>query len=299
MKNWKRILGLLAFILPLIFGYLSVDALSQSEKNVAVVCFLEGKAWSLEPGKKERSEVSLFDWIKIGTVIQTETKTRIVLAFSTGDRYELKGRTKITVGQKGIASSTGSVKKLTSVPVMPKIAAISKESKPGSRLGGIRLRGSKRPIYGLYPSEGATVIAEEAILTFNPVDGVKKYRVEIKDESGKIIFTIDTGYPKVATYPPVLKPGANYIWKVQSLDKEPPIFSEAAFSTVNEENAQAWTAFKERAYQSKDGVDLLLLAQMEIALGLKKEASETLKTALELFPDNEEIKKAIFQMGIK
>jgi hypothetical protein len=305
MKNWGRNTGLAAFILLFILGCISWGYSSDTEEKVAIVCFLEGKAWLTEPGEQRPSEINLFDWIKIGAVIQTESGAKVVIAFSSGDRYELKGKTKTTVGPKGFTSSTGSVEKLAPVPVMPQIAAISQEARPGSRLGGIRLRsvwqkGQKAPISRFYPSEGATLLAEEAVLTFEPIDGIKKYKVEIKDESGNKIFSVETDSTKIATYPSVLKPGAKYSWKVWALEKEKPsVLSEAVFSTVSEENTRARNAFKEQAYQSKDGIKLLLLAQMDMALGLRKEACQTLRDALAFFPDNTEIKNAIFQIGCK
>ncbi len=300
MKKWGRNMGLVVIIFLFILGCLSPGYSSDTEEKVAIVCFSEGKAWLTEPGERERSEINLFDWIKIGTVIQTELEAKVVIAFSTGDRYELRGKTKATVGQEGFISSSGTLNKLESVPVMPQIAAISQEASPGSRLGGIRLRGPKGSISKFYPSKGTTLLAEEAVLTFEPIYGVKKYKVEIKDEWGNKIFSIETGSTKIATYPSVLKSGANYSWKVWILEKrEPSILSEAVFSTVSEENTRARNAFKAQAYQSKDGIKLLLLAQLDMALGLWKEACETLRDALALFPDNEEIKSAMFQIGCK
>jgi hypothetical protein len=298
MKSWGRSRGLIAFIILFILGCLYLGYSSDTEEKVAIVCFLDGKAWVIEPGDYWPSEISLFDWIKIGAAIQTELEAKVVIAFSSGDRYQLKGKTKTTVGPKGFTSSTGSVEKLTPVPVMPQITAISREARPGSRLGGIRLRGTKRSISEFYPSEGSTLIAEEAVFTFEPVDEVKKYKVEIKDEGGNKIFSLETGSPRIATYPSVLKPGANYSWQVWTLEKgERGILSEAVFSTLSEEAVRTRNAFKAQAYQSKDGIKLLLLAQMDIALGLWKEACETLRDALAFFPDNEEIKNAIFQIG--
>ena len=300
MKKWGRNIVLVAFIFFFILGCLSLGYSSDTEEKVAIVCFLEGKAWITEPGERERNEINLFDWIKIGAVIQTELEAKVVIAFSSGDRYELSGKTKTTVDHKGFTSSTGSVEKLTPVPIMPQIAAISREASPGSRLGGIRLRGPKRLISKFYPSEGATLLAEEAVFTFEPIYGVKKYKVEIKDEWGNKILSVETGSPKIATYPSVLKPGANYSWKVWTLKKgKPSIFSEAVFSTVSEQNTRARNAFKAQAYQSKDGIKLMLLTQMDMALGLWKEACETLRDALALFPDNAEIKSAMFQIGCK
>ena len=300
MKKWGRNMGLVAIIFLFIMGCLSLGYSSDTEEKVAIVCFSEGKAWLTELGEKERSEINLFDWIKIGTVIQTELEAKVVIAFSTGDRYELRGKTKATVGQEGFISSSGTLNKLESVPVMPQIAAISQEASPGSRLGGIRLRGPKGSISKFYPSKGTTLLAEEAVFTFEPIYGVKKYKVEIKDEYGNKIFSVETRSTKIATYPSVLKSGANYSWKVWILEKrEPSILAEAVFSTVSEENTRARNAFKAQAYQSKDGIKLLLLAQLDMALGLWKEACETLNDALALFPDNEEIKSAMFQIGCK
>jgi len=300
MKNWRRNTGLIVFIFLFFAGYFSFGYSSDTKENVAVVCFVEGEAWLTKSGERERKEISLFDWMKVGAVIQTEPGSKVVIAFSTGDRYELKGKTKTTVGQEGFSSSTGSVKKLESVPVMPKIAAISQEASPGTRLGGIRLRGSKGPFSGVYPGEGTKLLADEAVLTFEPASGVKKYKVEINDEMGNKVLSIETSATKVATYPSAFKPGTKYSWKVWALGKrEPSLLCEEVFSTVSEENARARNTFKEQAYLSKDVTQLLLLAQMEMGLGLWKEACVTLRDALEFFPDNAEIKNAIFQIGCK
>jgi hypothetical protein len=300
MKDGKKIGQLIAFIFLFIMANLFLSAAYEAEEKVAIVCFLEGKAWILESGDKERSEIGLFDWIKIGAVVETNSKAKMVLAFSTGERYELGEKAKVTVGQKGFTSQTGSVKKLSSVPIMPQITSISQESRPGTRLGGIRLRGPKKFVSGLYPSKGAAVFADEAVLTFEPIEGAERYRIEIEDEWGNNIFSVETSSHKVVASPGVLKPGANYYWQVRTLEKDKPsTVSDAVFSTVSEENARTRKEFKVQAYQSKDGANLLLLAQMDLALGLRKEACETLKSALALFPENSEIKKAISQTECK
>lgn len=300
MKKWKRDIGLWSCVFLFALGNLFFGSQSDPEEKVAIVCFLEGKAWLLETEGKKRSEIGLFDWIKAGAIIETDSKARVILAFSTGDRYELKGKTRATVGQKGFTSHTGSLKKLSSVAVMPQIASISKESRPGGRLGGIRLRGTKRVISGLYPNEGATVFADQAALTFEPIEGVKRYRVEIEDEWGNNIFSVETASSKVVASPGVLKPGANYYWQVRTLEKsKTSIYGEAVFATITEENARTRNAFRAQAYKSKDVGNLLLLAKMDLALGLQKESCETLKAALALYPDNAEIKKAMSQIDCK
>lgn len=300
MKNLKRNLGFMTFILLVVLGNLSFGASSDSEEKVAVVCFLEGKAWVSDPAQKERNEIDLFDWVKIGAIIETDPEAKLVLAFSNGERYELSGKTRSTVGQNELVSSTGSLKKLTQVPVMPKIASISQESRPGSKLGGIRLRSWDKFFSELYPNIGDTVIASKAVVTFEHIKGIKEYRVEIEDEWGNIIFAVETASHEVVISPGILKPGTNYYLRVRTLEKGKTFTgSEVVFATLSEEDSRLRKAFKEQVDKSKDVVDLLLLAQMEIALGLRKEACETLKTALALFPDNSKINNAMVKTGCK
>lgn len=300
MKQRKKDIVLIGFVFLLVFGNLFSGPLSNPEEKIAIVCFLEGKAWVSESDKKERSEIALFDWMDAKAVIETGSGTKLILAFSSGDRYELKEKAKATLGKDGFTSLKGSVEKLAPVPVMPQIVSISKEARPGSRLGGIRLRGAKRFISGLYPSEGAKVLAEKAVLTFEPIEGVEKYRVEIEDEWGNNIFSIETASHKVVASPGVLNPGANYYWQVRTQDRDTPsIFGEAIFTTVTEENARMRNSLKSIVDQSKDVANILLLAQMDISLGLLREACETLKSALALFPDNSGIKNAIAKFNCK
>ena len=297
MKKRKRNFGLMVFIFLFILGNFSLGMFSDSNEKVAIVCFLEGKAWILEPDTEERVELDLFDWILIGSIVETDIEAKLILAFSSGDRYELGEKTKVSIGQNEFTSQTGSIKKLQPVLVMPQIASISKGARPGSRLGGIRLRGSKRVISGLYPNEGATVLVDKAIVAFDPIEGVERYRVEIEDEWGNNIFSVETTSPRLEISPGIVKPGANYYWQVRTLEKDrPSTVSYAAFATVSEEHARVRNAFKAHVEKTKDVANLLLLSQMDLALGLRKEACETLEAALALFPDNAEIKKALSQI---
>jgi hypothetical protein len=189
---------------------------------------------------------------------------------------------------------------MSKVLVMPNLDAISWESIPGSRLGGIRLRGNKKFITGLYPGEGATSLAEETVITFESLEGIEKYRVEIEDEWGTKVFSVETESPRIIVSPGVLSPGANYYWQVQTLDKDmPSSVSYEGFSTIKEENARILKAFRASISNSKDGIDLLLQSRIEAALGLKREMCASLKVALKFFPENKEIKEIMANSGCK
>jgi len=54
MKNWKGNIGLMACVFLFVLGNLFSGSQSDPEEKVVIVCFLEGKAWNLEPEEKER-----------------------------------------------------------------------------------------------------------------------------------------------------------------------------------------------------------------------------------------------------
>lgn len=300
MKNKIKCIMFISFLLLFISVNLSLEVMSDSKDKVAIVCFLEGEAWIFESTGKNPRKIELYDWINIGATLKTNLETKVILAFSTGDRYELGGKAKAIVTQRMMKSLTGSVKKLDPVPVLPQIVSISQKSSPGTKLGGIRLRSSKRYISGLYPSSGATILADEAIIYFEALEGVEKYRVEIEDEQGNNILSVETASNEVVVSPGVVKPGANYYWQVRTVEKTKPYaVSYAAFATISEENALIRNAFKRKVYQSKDGANHLLLAHLDMALGLKREACITLKKALALYPENKEIINILSKTGCK
>jgi len=275
------------------------EAVSPAGKT-AIVCFLEGKAWTAERIGSERREVRLFDWLGAGSSLETGPDSRLILAFSDGSRYELGKGASATLGKDGLASQKGSVTKLESVPVMPQIALIADGSKRGSRLGGIRLRTLRRTISGLYPNEGEAVLADAAVLEFDPLEGIKRYGIEVEDEQGNKVFSTETGMTRVPVSPGTLKPGAGYFWQIRTMDGGgPSTVSYAAFVTVAEDQARLRNVFKAQVERSGDAANILLLAHMEIAMGLRREACETLKEALKRFPGNAGIEKAISQIGCK
>ncbi|OGD19361.1 MAG: hypothetical protein A2Y69_15300 [Candidatus Aminicenantes bacterium RBG_13_59_9] len=267
-------------------------------EKVAIVCFLQGKASTREPGQAEQKGLGLFDWISSGSEVETGQGAKLVIAFADGSRYELGEKATAILGETELSSSSGSVKKLEPVAVTPQMMTLAGNFKPGSRLGGIRLRSSKRTISDLYPNEGDAVLADQAVLTFNPLPEAKQYRVEIEDEQGRDLLSVETSLPRVVVSPGIIKPGNQYYWQVRSVEKdEPSLVSYAAFITATEDEAGLWNSFRAQVSRSGDAANLLLLARIEMAIGLRRESCETLKEALALFPGNEEIKETMAQAG--
>jgi hypothetical protein len=281
-------------------GVLGLRMFPGADERAAIVCFLEGKATISGPGAKESRDILLFDWLKPGVVLESDESALVVVAFSNGERYELRGKAKATVNPKGFSSVSGTITKIASAPVMPQIASLAGEAKPGSRLSGIRLRGAKREITDLYPGEGSAALADEAVLSFIPVAGVMKYRVEIEDEWGNNVFSVGTNSSEVVISPGVLKPGANYYWSVRTVETtRPSTVSDAVFVTLAADQARLRNTAREQALRNKDAAQLLLLSQLEIALGLRRESCATLKEALAFSPQNDGIIKALARLNCK
>lgn len=293
-REWK------ALWLVILSGIIVLNLFPARDERAAIVCFLEGKARVLDTGAKLDRELQLFDWLKPGAVIETADEARMVVAFAKGDRYELKGKVKATLTANGFASASGTLAKLASVPVMSQVIALAAESKPGSQLSGIRLRGSKPQPADLYPAEGAAVLADGAALSFAPVEGVEKYRVELEDAWGNKLLSVETSSAGVIISPGILRPGASYYWSVRTLEKiRLSKVADAEFVTLSEDQAKLRNAFKVQVLQSKDAAELLFLAQLDSVLNLRKEACATLREAQALFPQNVEIKKALDRMICK
>ncbi len=290
------------FVLFILFGvaagHFSLSRGLDSEGKVAIVCFLQGRASIQEPGQFGRKGLGLYDWLSSGSAVETGPGAKMVIAFSDGSRYELGEKASVVLGKAELSSQSGSVRKLEAVSVMPQMISLAGDTKPGSRLGGIRLRSSKKTISNLYPNEGDAALADQAVLTFDPLPDVERYRVEIEDEQGRDLLSVETSVPRVVVSPGIIKPGAPYYWQVRAVEKdELSTMSYAAFVTATEEQAGLRNSFRAQVGQSRDTANLLLLARIEMAIGLRRESCETLKEALAISPGNEEIKETMAQVG--
>jgi hypothetical protein len=253
------------------------------QEPVAIVCLLSGKGSATFD--KKRTELRLFHRLRSGTVVETEAGSRVVLAFFTGDRYEFGEKASGTLGRTGLDSKTGEIQKLTPVPATLDIAPIAKDEKPGTRLAAARIRtgaGPGKSFSNLYPAEGAATVAEAALLRFDAVEGYQKYKLDLEDETGNAIFSMETAATIVEIPVGVLREGAQYYWRVRTLDAEKPAMrGEAVFSTLNHKSATRRAALKAHADASRDLSLLGLLADFDRSVGLQREACEELRGVLD------------------
>ncbi len=282
--------ALLPLFLPLFAAGTPVSAAPASTANppdaVAIVCFVAGPAtaWSARPATKR--EVRLFDWLASGTRLEVGPGARLDLAFRNGRRYHLEAGASVTLGAEDLAASAGAVTALPSLPPLP-LTAIRPDDTAGRRVGAIRLRGER--MGGLYPRD-ATTAADRTSLRFDSVPTAALYLVAVDDESGRTVFQAESESSPTTVPPGVLLPGARYGWSVQTTDGAGwSLRGEARFETLSEEAARAWRALREAVERANDLPSLVLLAEVERGLGLRAEASETLRLALERSPNSAEL----------
>src|SRR5437870_1184781 len=100
-----------SFLIACLVSLFAISA-QPNAGSVAIVCFLSGKSVSsADPNKP----LGLFQMLKANTMVRTASGGRLVLAFMTGDRYELGENSSAMVGQADLKNTKGSVRKLSSV----------------------------------------------------------------------------------------------------------------------------------------------------------------------------------------
>jgi hypothetical protein len=268
-------------------------AAAAAPRPVAIVYSLTGEASLTAPGVAGRP-VRLFDRLSAGTIVEAGPGARLALAFMNGLRFEMGEGSRVKIGPQGLASQAGPVRALPRVPPLPRLSSIAAKDRPGPRAGAVRIRA--KGIEGLYPRSGAAALADGAVLRFQPIAGVRSYRIEVQDRQGRIVFRTDAESPPVEVPAGKLDPGLSYLWTVRTLDLTGAVArGEAALVTLDEEASQARE--KARKILAAEGPDSLpLLAEIDRSLGLLLEAREELKAAMIEKPGDSALREALAEI---
>lgn len=288
---------LLAGLATLLFLPALKPSLAQGvAEPAAIVCMTSGRAFAKFEGR--RTEIKLFQRLRSGASVETEADSKVVLALLTGDLYEFGEKASGIIRPRAIEPKKGVIQKLRSLPATIDLAPIARMENPGTRVAATRVRTAGTSILNLYPSYGAAAIAEATVLTFDSVEGYQRYQVDVEDKTGSTVFSLQTASAVVHISPGALRPGANYYWRVRTVDPEKPaVRGEAVFVTPREENASVRAALKEQAERVKDPALLALLAEVDFGLGLEREACGELKAALRETPGNRAIQETLIRFG--
>jgi hypothetical protein len=284
MNRSTRIIVAALATIPL--GGVSRPTAAIADEPVAIVCFLSGTGHMTVDRK--RTELDLFQRLRSGAAIEVAKGSRMVLALFTGDRFEFAAMSSATLAPTGLVRRQGPIRELPPVPAIVEIAPIVKEERAGGRMAGTRIRAGNTgtPSIGhVEPSNGAAVVAASAVVGFDPVPGYERYRVTVEDDRGNAVFSIDTVDTVVRLPPTALAAGGSYYWSVHTLDgRKPVVGAEAVFRTLSDEDARRRAEFKSHVDRAGDAMSYGLLAEVDRSLGLRREACDALKRALDLDP---------------
>jgi hypothetical protein len=242
---------------------------------VALVYSLAGEA-TLRVHSGERRPLHIRDRFTAGATVEVGPSSSLALAFANGRRYELGERSRVTLGPADLASRTGPVRPLSSVPPLPCLSPIAATDRPGPRAGAVRIRGER--IAGLYPGHGAATLAGATLLRFEPVAGGGRYRVEVQERRGKLIFEVETTASVVTLPAGLLRPGTPYDWSVRTLERAGPVAEgRAGFVTLSARLAAEREALRKALTAEGDGAAMALLAEVDRSLGLLAESRDELR----------------------
>jgi len=268
-------------------------------KPVALVYSLAGEA-TLTTASEGRRALRLFDRLPAGTTVETETGSRLALAFANGHRYELGEHSRVTLGRTGLSSRSGPVRSLLAVTPLPYLLPIAKEEQPGLCAGAVIIRAES--IAGLYPCCGAATLAAATVLSFEPVEGGGRYRVEVQDRQGNVVFTEETTTAAVTAAEVKLpagrlKPGLRYHWTVRTIERVGPVArGDADFVVLSADLAKAREKLRVSVEAAGDSALLALLAEVDRDLGLLAEARDELRAAVHSAPEDAALAEALARL---
>lgn len=249
---------------------------------VAIVSTLSGVATRIDPSGGRR-EVRRFDWLHVGSLVETSTESTLVLVFHDGRRWTLLPSSSALVRSSGIEQRLGQLRSLP--PLTPLPLAMTGTEGLGGRPAAVRIRGVR--LLGLYPHDAVSTLPEATTLRFTPVPAASRYHIEVEAEDGRVVFEADATRGEITVPAAALQAGSRYHWRVRSVGLEPAAYGRASFQTLVADRAIARAALRARLELEHDAPSLALLAEIDRSLGLLWEAREGFRSALALSPDDD------------
>lgn len=223
--------------------------------------------------------LAALDWLAADTRLVTGERGEVELVLSDGSRWHLPPRTEVVLGSGGLEVAAGQPRQLADVPPPPAIPPIGSEVR--TTLTAVRIRAGG--FTALYPGNGARALADAAELRFAAGVAAPAYVVEVEDEAGRTVLELETRESTVAIPPGVLAPGEAYVWRVRTRDPSGMLlWEEALFATLTATEAAERAAVRAAAESAADATAWLVLAGVDRALGLTREAVAALDRALAL-----------------
>lgn len=256
---------------------LAPHLLAEDAPSAAVVYLLVGKATASAPSAANARPVATFDWLASGTRIDVARSSRARLALANGDRFELADGAHAVVLDGQLEKAAGVVKRLPSIPDLARLRPLlgSHETQPAA----VRVRGDE--ISNLRPNGDVRVLADAAVLRFEPLVDGASYDVEIEQEGAGLVFRATVAGGRLAVPRGLLKPGERYGWRVAGPGRSGArAQGESELVTLSDAAARARMALHDALAKGGDPSDLALLSEIDRRLGLVSESQDEGKTTL-------------------
>ncbi len=208
-----------------------------------------------------------------GAVLESAPGAAVTVVFFDGRHQALLSGSRATVrAQGGLRLETGKVRQLDPVPVIVDLAPVLRHGARRLRTPGVRIRGggTAAGVAGLSPSDGATVLREAAVLSFDPAPEVRVYHVVVvEQESGRVVHAEDVPVPPVRVPLGLLRPGTLYRWSVESkVPPRPDLRGESMFLTLDRKLEEARETLAREAERTASPDLRRLLIEVDRGLGL-------------------------------
>lgn len=283
-QTFLRIVAVVITILP-------ACAAECCRDSVAMVESLAGQASLQSPGSHARVPMAGLEWLTAGAAIEVGDKSTVIVILLNGHRYELASGAKATIAAESLTNTRGSIRELKPVRPLPQLAPIADSSAATS--AAVRVRGA-REIRNLYPREGMAALADSATLTFSSIPEARTYEVDLTDQLGERIARYSTEETSFKIPAGTLRPGLRYSWRVRAMG---PAGVEgqgaASFITISEQDVERRVEFAKALEELGAVRSSALLGDLDLRLGLLREAQQELEAALRLKPEDPAIQRAL------
>jgi hypothetical protein len=250
-------------------------------ENTALVAALTGTVTV-----NKTNPVSAFEWLPGGAVLQTGSKSSATVILLNGHRFELGPSARATIGATGLAATAGPVRELDPVPPIPKSVPLATATSTAAVAG---FRGLDPEAGSVSPPNGTAALPGAVSLTYHHVDSATAYQFVVEDANGNEIAHEQTRSPELTVQ---LQPGVHYTWTVRALGAGGVMAeNQLEFVTLSNSQMQTRQAFADAVRDLPDG--LALLASVDFASGLVREALDEFRAALKLKPGDLAVQRGL------
>lgn len=248
--------------------------------------------------------VQAMDFLYPGDNIQvSENATLVLNYFASGTREELTGPGTLRVGLEGSEILTGLSLDKETLDYLPEKAELDKAH--SQNFGSVAMRrgntrDNRSQAKGLLLNKLNTAVRPgDQTFSWKPVSGASFYRVEIRDYKERVVASYDTDQTSLTVPAGLFAPKISYSWTVTAVEKGKAMDrSKGDFQLIKEQALEKvekteQTIFHRFQDTSSDVEELISLALLYEAHGLRDEAAQKLVLALERDPNNTAIKSRL------